>query len=144
MSHGLAVGIAIWIASVIIGGAVGRRKGRQGTAELLTIFLGVVGLVIVLCLSESREAQVQEAQRQFEVQAEAARRAGYPYPPYPSQPPSGPPAWPQAPRISRQGTLAGQTRDSGGSYPAGRRAAYAVSGSWSPSIRGGGARWFQI
>jgi hypothetical protein len=96
MSHGLVAGIAVWVVSVIIGGAVGKRKGRQGTAELLTIFLGVVGLVIVLCLPKSREVEVHEAQRQFEIQAEAARRAGYPYPPYPP-PPSGPPPWPQGP-----------------------------------------------
>jgi hypothetical protein len=97
MSHGLVVVIVIWVASVIVGGAVGKRKGRQGTAELLTIFLGVIGLVIVLSLPKSHEAEVQEAQRQFEIQAEAARRAGYPYAPYPAQPPSGPPPWPQGP-----------------------------------------------
>jgi hypothetical protein len=59
-----------------IGVYVGKRKGRKEAAEWLTILLGVVGLIIVLCLPESREAKIAEAQRQMEIQAEAARRAG--------------------------------------------------------------------
>jgi hypothetical protein len=96
MSRGLVIGIAIWLVSIAIGVHIGKRKGRKEAAELLTIFLGVIGLLIVTLLPENREAKIAETQRQMEMQAEAARRAGYPWPP-PPPPPSGPPPWPQGP-----------------------------------------------
>ena len=62
MSRGLAVGIFIWVVSIVIGVNVGKRKGRRKAAEWLTIFLGPVGLITVLRLPESREAKIAEVQ----------------------------------------------------------------------------------
>ena len=62
MSRGLAVGIFIWVVSIVIGVHVGKRKGRRKAAEWLTIFLGPVGLITVLRLPESREAKIAEVQ----------------------------------------------------------------------------------
>ncbi len=73
-----------------IADAIGKSKHRKG-AFWLGLLLGVIGIVIIACMPKSREGEIAEAQRQYEIQAEAARRAGYPWPP---QPPDGPPPWP--------------------------------------------------
>ena len=75
----------------LIGGSIGKRKGREWAGILLGIFLSVIGIVIIASMPPTDEARIADAQKQFEIQAEAARRAGYPWPP---QPPAGPPEWP--------------------------------------------------
>lgn len=101
MTPGATLFILIWIGSVVGGYFVGKYKGFPGAAIGITIILGVLGLAIVACLPRTRAAKVAEAQRRYEIQAEAARRAGYPYPPeqpyapYPPVPGQGPYPYPQ-------------------------------------------------
>src|SRR5271170_5111057 len=85
-----------WALIVTAGYHVGKYKGRQTAGLTLTILLGLVGLLILACLPKTQAVKMAEAQRQYELQAEAARRAGFPYPPpfpYP-YPPQGPYAVP--------------------------------------------------
>jgi hypothetical protein len=101
MTPGTTLLILIWIGSVVAGYFVGKYKGQPGAGIGLTIILGLLGLIILACLPRTRAAKVAAAQRQYEIQAEAARRAGYPYPPqqpyapYSPAPGQGPYAYPQ-------------------------------------------------
>ena len=70
-----------WALIVTAGYHVGKYKGRQTAGLTLTILLGLVGLLILACLPKTQAVKMAEAQRQYELQAEAARRAGFPYPP---------------------------------------------------------------
>lgn len=63
------------------GRAIGKDKGRPVAGWWLGFLLGLIGLIILACLPRTREARLAQAQRQYQIQAEAARRAGYPYPP---------------------------------------------------------------
>jgi uncharacterized membrane protein YeaQ/YmgE (transglycosylase-associated protein family) len=92
----MAIGIWLVIAIIfgLIGTAIGKGKGRAGAGWWLGFLLGIIGVIIIACMSETQEHKVQEAQRQYEVQAEAARRAGYQYPPQPYAP-SGQAPYPQ-------------------------------------------------
>jgi uncharacterized membrane protein YeaQ/YmgE (transglycosylase-associated protein family) len=87
--------VIVWIliaaACGLIGERVGQRKGRGKDGLWLGLVFGIIGLVIIACMGKTKEAEIAEAQRAYEVQAEAARRAGYAYPP---QGPEGPPSWP--------------------------------------------------
>ena len=62
----------------LIGGSIGKRKGREWAEILLGIFLSVIGIVIIASMPPTDEARIADAQKQFEIQAEAARRAGLP------------------------------------------------------------------
>ena len=94
---------------------IGKYKG-YGWGFPMGLLLGVIGVIIMACLPRTEEAKVAAAQKQYEIQAEAARRAGYGYPaqqpyapyatpgqgPYPQQPgqwqqPPVPGSWEQAP-----------------------------------------------
>jgi hypothetical protein len=83
----------------LIGTAIGKGKGRAGAGWWLGFLLGIIGVIIIACLSPTQEHKVKEAQRQYEIQAEAARRAGYQYPPQPYAPyvPPGQEPYPQQP-----------------------------------------------
>lgn len=76
----------------LAGWAIGKDKGRPVAGWWLGFLLGLIGLIIVALLPRTREAKIADAQRQYQIQAEAARRAGYPYPlqqpyaPYPYPP----------------------------------------------------------
>jgi hypothetical protein len=114
--------MAPWQAQVLIvlvvasglgvaGWAIGKDKGRPVAGWWLGFLFGLIGLIILAFLPRTREAQIAQAQRQYQIQAEAARRAGYPYPPqqpyapypYPPQqsyapyPPPGQDPYPQPP-----------------------------------------------
>jgi hypothetical protein len=78
VSRGKLLLIVIWVASIIGGHYIGKHKGRQNAGEWLTILLGTAGLVIIACVPEFREGKVAEAQKKYEIQAEAATRAGWP------------------------------------------------------------------
>ena len=64
---------------------IGKYKGR-GWGFPVGFLLGVIGVVIIACVPRTDDAKVEAARKQYEIQAEAARRAGYQYPP---QPPMG-------------------------------------------------------
>jgi hypothetical protein len=96
--------VLIWLVVAtgfgFAGWGVGKGKGRATAGWWLGFLLGFIGLVIIACMSPTQEHWVQEAQRQYEIQAEAARRAGYPYPPqqpYQPYPPPGQGPYPQQP-----------------------------------------------
>ena len=100
MTPGATLLIFTWIGSVIAGYFLGKYKGQTGAGITLTIILGLLGLIILACLPRTHAAKVADAQRQYEIQAEAARRAGYPYPPqqpYQPYPPPGQGPYPQQP-----------------------------------------------
>ena len=81
------------------GWGIGKSKGRAAAGWWLGFLLGIIGVIIVACMSATEEHKVQEAQRQYAIQAEAARRAGYQYPPQPYAPyvPPGQEPYPQQP-----------------------------------------------
>ena len=90
--------MAPWQAQILIvlvvagalgfaGWAIGKDKGRPVAGLWLGFLLGLIGLIILACLPRTREAKIAQAQRQYQIQAEAARRAGYPYPPQQSYAP---------------------------------------------------------
>lgn len=61
--------------NVTIGTIIGRYKGRAATGFLLSMLLGIIGVVVIACLPATFEAKVrQEAERQ--AVAEAARLTG--------------------------------------------------------------------
>jgi hypothetical protein len=95
----LAVGLIGWSGVIIAGFYVGKHKGREGAGIALTILLGLVGLLILACLPQTEAAKIEAAQREYQMRAEAARRAGYLYPPeQPYQPyPPGQSPYPQQP-----------------------------------------------
>jgi uncharacterized membrane protein YeaQ/YmgE (transglycosylase-associated protein family) len=95
--------LTVWIVLAVIFGFIGtaieKGKGRSAEGWWLGFLLGIIGVIIVACMSATEEHKVQEAQRQYAIQAEAARRAGYQYPPQPYAPyvPPGQEPYPQQP-----------------------------------------------
>ena len=47
----------VWFASIFIGAYIGGKKGKKKKAWLLTGFLGVIGLIIVIFMKPSEEAE---------------------------------------------------------------------------------------
>jgi hypothetical protein len=107
--------LIFWGAIVVAGYHLGKYKGHIAVAIVLTAVLGLLGLVIVALIPRTDAAKIAAAQRNMAIQQEAARRAGYPYPPQPppgqwappspgqwSQPPSGEWQGPQDQRASDQ------------------------------------------
>ena len=95
-----------WIGSIVASYFLGRYKGHVSAGIILTVILGPLGLLILACLPRARAAMTASAQRLYESQPEAIRRAGYAYPPQsphlsPDQgpcPPQSPPGgWQQPP-----------------------------------------------
>lgn len=68
----LMLWVAVAVACALVGRALGERKGRGSEGFWLGLFLGVVGIVIVLVISPTPEAQARFNQ---EV-ARAAERLG--------------------------------------------------------------------
>ena len=101
MTPGVAlIALIVTLACGFAGHAIGKPKGYPGAGLAIGLLLGVLGVVIVALMPETQAAKAAKARRQYEaqiaaaqwqygIQAEAARRAGYPFPP---QPPQGP--WP--------------------------------------------------
>ena len=75
------------LACAFAGQAIGKPKGYAGAGFGLGLFLGIIGVIIIACIPKSRETQIEAAQQDLEIQAEAARRAGYPFPPQAPQEP---------------------------------------------------------
>jgi hypothetical protein len=95
-----------WALIVTAGYHVGKYKGRETAGLVLTILLGLVGLVILACLPKTQAVKAAEAQRQLPYPPQYPNPQ-YPYPPYqyppqaqypPQYPPPGPyPSPPPAP-----------------------------------------------
>jgi hypothetical protein len=99
-----------WALIVTAGYHVGKYKGRETAGLILTILLGLVGLVILACLPKTEAVKEAEARRQLPY-APPYPDPQYPYPPYqypqqyppqaqypPQYPPPGPyPSPPPAP-----------------------------------------------
>jgi hypothetical protein len=83
-----------WALIVTAGYHVGKYKGRETAGLILTILLGLVGLVILACLPKTEAVKAAEAQRQLPYPPQYPNPQ-YPYPPqYPPQaqyPPQYPP-----------------------------------------------------
>jgi hypothetical protein len=73
-----------WALIVTAGYHVGKYKGRETAGLILTILLGLVGLVILACLPKTQAVKAAEAQRQLPYPPQ------YPYPPQGPCPPQGP------------------------------------------------------
>ena len=89
----LLVAFIGWALIVTAGYHVGKYKGRETAGLILTILLGLIGLVILACLPKTEAVKAAEAQRQLPYPPQ------YPYPPYqyppqtqyqPQYPPPGP------------------------------------------------------
>jgi hypothetical protein len=73
-----------WALIVTAGYHVGKYKGRETAGLILTILLGLVGLVILACLPKTQAVKAAEAQRQLPYPPQ------YPYPPQGPYPPQSP------------------------------------------------------
>lgn len=69
------------LACGIIGIWLGIWKSQWWRGMLAGLLLGPLGLLIMLLIPVSRETRIEREQKRLEIQAEAARRAGHPYPP---------------------------------------------------------------
>jgi hypothetical protein len=98
---------------------LGKYKGQVQAGLVITVILGPLGLAILAFIPRSHAARVAEAQKQYEIKAEAARRAGYPYPPqqsyvpYPAHPLEGQQPYP--PSRPRFGSRIRSSRPASGS-----------------------------
>jgi hypothetical protein len=106
MTPALTLIALTWIGSIVAGYVLGKLKGHVSAGIILTVILGPLGLVIFACLARTYPVMPASAQRLYESQPEAVRRAGYAYPPQsphlaPDQdphPPQSPPGgWQQPP-----------------------------------------------
>jgi hypothetical protein len=87
--------LLIFIVSVIIGSMIGSSKGQLGAGIALSLLLGPLGVLIVLCLPNLvKQKEEQERKRQLELQLQLQRaqlekieqmqhRASAPLPPPP-------------------------------------------------------------
>jgi hypothetical protein len=64
-----------WAVCAVAGGYMGNARGRMTIGLLLGMFLGVIGLVIILCVPRTHENQVQREADRLRVLAEARRQA---------------------------------------------------------------------
>ncbi len=78
----LLLALVVSAACAYAGYHIGKSKGRPSLGVLLGLLLGVIGVIIIACVPHNREAV---ARRQYEMQVEEARRAGYLFPPQPPQ-----------------------------------------------------------
>jgi type II secretory pathway pseudopilin PulG len=66
--------VLIFIVSVIIGGMIGSAKGQAAAGLLLSLLLGPLGVLIVLCLPNLvKQKEEQERKRQLDLQLQLQR-----------------------------------------------------------------------
>lgn len=63
---------AIWIPTMVIGWAIGNRKGHPVTGVVLTAALGIIGLIILLFVPTSTDRKIEHAAERQRIE-EAAR-----------------------------------------------------------------------
>jgi hypothetical protein len=69
--------LVIWIGIIVAGYFVGKSKGRVTLGIVLTIILGLIGLIIVAVLPKTAAMKAAEAQRQYGVQPGAGQYGQY-------------------------------------------------------------------
>jgi hypothetical protein len=92
----LLVALIGWALIVTAGYHVGKYKGRETAGLILTILLGLVGLVILACLPKTQAVKAAEAQRQLPYPPQYPYPQ-YQYPPQTQYPPQYPPPGPYPP-----------------------------------------------
>lgn len=77
--------VGVWITTTaLIGIPLGYWKNSWWRGWLAVLLLGPVGILIMLLIPVSEETRIRRAQTKIRVQAEAAKRSGYPVQ-YPTQ-----------------------------------------------------------
>jgi hypothetical protein len=84
-----------WALIATAGYHVGKYKGRQTAGLVLTILLGLVGLLILACLPKTQAVKAAEAQQQYQLPYPPP----YPYPPQYPYPQAQYPPQPQYPAL---------------------------------------------
>jgi hypothetical protein len=64
-SGGAIVFLVVWIGLIVAGYYVGKSKGRVALGIILTVILGLIGLIIVACLPKTAAVKAAEAQRLY-------------------------------------------------------------------------------
>ena len=77
------IGAVLVIAFIcgVVGEYVGKPKGRRTAGFFLGFFLSVIGILIVVTLPATHEAQVKAAADRLRVEEEARRQVGWPHQP---------------------------------------------------------------
>ena len=86
----LLVAFIGWALIVTAGYHVGKYKGRETAGLILTIFLGLIGLLILAFLPKTQAVKAAEAQRQLPYPPQYPYPPEAQYPPQPQYPPPGP------------------------------------------------------
>ena len=69
--------LVVWAGCIVAGYYLGKYKGQVRAGLVITVILGPLGRAILAFIPRSHAAKVAEPQKQYEIKAEAARRAGY-------------------------------------------------------------------
>ena len=86
------VTIALWVVFTVIAAAIGSSKGRTGQGVVLGLLLGLIGVIIIACLSNKKaqsgvvyggQGSFQQGYQQFPQQGYPQQ--GYQQPGYPQQ-----------------------------------------------------------
>lgn len=67
----LIILLILYILAVIICAKLGNKKGRRDLGWIVGLFLGWLGVVIMLVVSRTHEQEVLNARRRLRVEAEA-------------------------------------------------------------------------
>jgi hypothetical protein len=62
---GAIVLLVVWIGLIVAGYFVGKSKGRVALGIILTVILGLIGLIIVACLPKTAAMKAAEAQQLY-------------------------------------------------------------------------------
>jgi hypothetical protein len=77
----LLVWLVVAVGFGFAGWGIGNGKGRPALGAWLGFLFGLIGVIIIACVPKTQAVKLAEAQRQYQLQAQAAWNAGYPYPP---------------------------------------------------------------
>lgn len=56
----------IWVLPIVLGMVYGRRKNREGAAMLLTVFLGWLGFIILMCMKDAEDKEIAKMRKEVE------------------------------------------------------------------------------